>query len=964
LKSIPLAAEGDVLIVESTLAACAAALGLARSGRKVILASSSASLGHEVAVCLRPWIASQELEKAPVLFRPWLRACALPGGLLSLAKFTEGLEDLLLSAGVRFYYGLAPAGVLRASGGGLGGLVFAGKAGLVGIRARLSVDASPHATSARLAGAAFLPRLENPSQRMISYSMQALPGAGAFPAVALPLGGGDELRFHGSYAEFRLRPGLDPALPFYESRLAAAARMAALAGAARLKKSGALPAGARFLRGGDALHFEPCLGLDPAAKLPRGLAVLGICAPLGRAEAAALHENPLLGLALGLKQAQGLGQPGPSRGPWRADFKMPGAAGKPQKFRFNDAQGLVYGLTASAGAGQASAPLSGRCQVLVVGGGTSGLPAGISAARLGADTVVVEKHSDLGGTRTLGGVADYWFGRRSAYVREIDRDNLAREAGMPMSAHYLSLLRGAGARALLGCQAAGVMVERGRAAGVVFAGANGLEAMRAGRVIDATGDGDLAAWAGQPYAWGSGRDAMTMWFSFGKFTGARASASRQYDSVVDLRDPADLTRAMLTARRRVGVFGLGDTPQFYLAPRESRHIAGKARMDYAGILRGAKPKDLALVCRSNFDIKGVASSDWVLGGYVEKNYTRNYDAPVPLGALLPKKLEGMLVVGKAYDISHDALSLARMERDMMAMGGAAALAAWISIRHKKPLSKLPLPEFQRGLLKLGILEKGDLRGLGKKAKPSRSQELGLASRLAAGKAGLAEQVRLLSRGRAVLPLLRRLFKRQPGSTELARALCFLGDPLGLPAAIRELERLCAQGLPMLPFHHHAPPDHGWSPEPCYWIAAASRVRSPALVPALASIAARLRVDPKTCDSSFDYVFALSYAAERLAAPGSIPFLRRLARLKALRNRQLPLGADWRRGVDWVAERHAYLELCLGRAMARCGSAEGYAVLKRYTRDQRGFLARSAKDELFDLSKIPGRGPKPYLKEIG
>ena len=44
------------------------------------------------------------------------------------------------------------------------------------------------------------------------------------------------------------------------------------------------------------------------------------------------------------------------------------------------------------------------CDVVVVGGGTSGVFAAISAARLGADTVLIEKSSTLGGTMTSASV--------------------------------------------------------------------------------------------------------------------------------------------------------------------------------------------------------------------------------------------------------------------------------------------------------------------------------------------------------------------------------------------------------------------------------------------------------------------------------------------------------------------------------------------------------------------------------
>ena len=47
-------------------------------------------------------------------------------------------------------------------------------------------------------------------------------------------------------------------------------------------------------------------------------------------------------------------------------------------------------------------PVNYECDVLVAGGGTAGVLAAISAARNGAKTILVERHSFLGGTMLNG----------------------------------------------------------------------------------------------------------------------------------------------------------------------------------------------------------------------------------------------------------------------------------------------------------------------------------------------------------------------------------------------------------------------------------------------------------------------------------------------------------------------------------------------------------------------------------
>lgn len=70
---------------------------------------------------------------------------------------------------------------------------------------------------------------------------------------------------------------------------------------------------------------------------------------------------------------------------------------------------------------------------------------------------------------------------------------------------------------------------------------------------------------------------------------------------------------------------------------------------------------------------------------------------------------------------------------------------------------------------------------------------------------------------------------------------------------------------------------------------------------------------------------------------------------------VPRGSDPRgtaRGADVARlDRYAYLEFSIGRAMARCGTKWGYKSIMDYLTDQRGFLARSAHEELVALSGL-------------
>lgn len=77
-------------------------------------------------------------------------------------------------------------------------------------------------------------------------------------------------------------------------------------------------------------------------------------------------------------------------------------------------------------AGSRPLPVFGQYDVVIVGGGTSGAPAGIAAARRGSKTLVIEYLDELGGVGAAGLIGSYWRGNRRGFTQEIDHGVGAR----------------------------------------------------------------------------------------------------------------------------------------------------------------------------------------------------------------------------------------------------------------------------------------------------------------------------------------------------------------------------------------------------------------------------------------------------------------------------------------------------------------------------------------------------------
>ena len=979
----PVLARADVLIVGSSFDGCFLARRVATPKRRVILTSAGTSLPREMAMALRPWVSQENLTRAPPDVKSFLTACkkSVAGDeiILDMIKLTEGLEDRILDKGVGLYYDLHPCGVQMA-GRDVTAVIFACKGGLVAIEAGVIVDCTPDGSLAALAGAETRGRESATRGTLVRYSMLCAkpPKQPAMTVKTVPQLAGGRVVMHGDFAEFRLRLAAG-ASAFDGSVRDLAARRLAAAAAIELKQSGVLGAG-YFARGGDVLPADPTrriVSRSANGKLtidacrPRGIDNLLVCGPTVDVDdtlAVSLVEplgGPSLADVIAPAPWSKLSKRQSAQAPTVRLSRGPLGSGKALKAHamFTELSPM-YRTSGEVSIGGIPLGVIADCDVLVVGAGTSGMPAALVAAESGADTIVVEKYGDVGGTHTIGGVSKYWYGRRTEFVNRIDKDARAMmtRSASPKCMGMLSVLMRARARLVTHCLAVGTVVDGPTVSGAVVVTPRGLGVIRAKRVIDATGDGDIAARAGAKTEYGTRRDAMTMWCSFAQYSGTNPEAARHFQYVVDPRDPTDMTRAIIAGRRfkkrRV------DFPQVYLTPRQSRRISGGYRVTVPDILARRRFEDTIVICRANFDIKGIADSDLSFSGYVEWARLTNYSVQIPYRAILPRDLDNILVVGKAYSVTHDALSLARMQRDMMALGAAAGLIAAESARAGTSLSGIDARAIQARLVKLGVLSREDLQSIkgvtDNALRPMSRDELRqLTEQLAAGKLKLDGQVNILARPKTAIPLLKEALAQADGKAkvELARALCFLGDTSGSQTLLDELTRLLAgKGLPgvtRLKRLPHALPDHGFAPDETYLINTLARMGDKRIIPFMTNIAGKVHHSKRT-SGFFSYVFSICYASERLADPACLKALETLAAKPELHGGLLARGSDPRRNAEskppWP-DRIAYLEFCIARARARCGSPAGYDKLLEALGDIRGFIARSAHDELAALTGL-------------
>ena len=175
-------------------------------------------------------------------------------------------------------------------------------------------------------------------------------------------------------------------------------------------------------------------------------------------------------------------------------------------------------------------PAVGKYDVIVAGGGISGVAAALSAARLGKSTLLLEKNTVLGGLATIG-LINFWVplcnGRGKQIIKGMAEELLRLsirygfdslsdewkngEPDHPTTNRYVTrysigmfvlalvdLLHSSGVKILYDSVVSQPVMEDGHCKGLIVDGKSGRQFYEAGMVVDATGDADVLLRAGVP----------------------------------------------------------------------------------------------------------------------------------------------------------------------------------------------------------------------------------------------------------------------------------------------------------------------------------------------------------------------------------------------------------------------------------------------------------------------------------
>ncbi len=587
-------------------------------------------------------------------------------------------------------------------------------------------------------------------------------------------------------------------------------------------------------------------------------------------------------------------------------------------------------------------PIAAETEIVVAGGGPAGAMAAIAAGRQGAEVILIEAQPFLGGIETGGTINWYYYGVDGGIQDEMERRSSERDALVSTSTGsyhpemrkvvFEQMADDAGVTIWLRAVVTGAIMDGDTMRGVIVDGEPGRIAVLCKVCVDATGDGDLAAFAGAEFALGREGDGLPMAYSLtpGVSRDGRVISHSNFDvGWVDPTDPWDYARGFVDGRKFLWRDPYNSENRLHfcaptLGVRESRQVIGDYVLTLDDLYFGQCFPDTIGKCRAHYDNH---ARDYVNEGRraqvyadVTGNWKTTLTCDVPYRSLLVKGIEGLLTAGRCISMTHDAEACLRMQKDMHRLGEAAGIAAALAVRDGITPREIAVGQLQRELVKSGVLTKAELTdGAAGKRRELRPVEE-LMGELAGARVAPA-MYELYCHGETAFPALREAVGGE--DREVARwAALVLGAHGEKDARAALVEMLVARD-------ETAPPGQFVQPR---WIGALVCLIDMATPELAEQFMAVLAVERGTPSHLLYALKGLGRAGNRDAVPAIHAFLKRLRADETL----------WGPTANPITSPGWKLELIAAEALIALDDEEGIAIARRYADDPRLLVRRYAR----------------------
>jgi len=603
--------------------------------------------------------------------------------------------------------------------------------------------------------------------------------------------------------------------------------------------------------------------------------------------------------------------------------------------------------------------------VVIAGGGTAGAMAAMGAAERNAKVMTIEYFPELGGTKTLGRVSGYYWGyKETALYRQTEEGIKAQSTllgGKSRICAMMFYLRKQATQKNGKLQTnsivCGATKDGDRVTGIVVE-AGGDVAIISGKVIiDATGDGDVAAFAGA--AWHSGNRRMSATQNYSQWDvnpglaeWKDASTNRDYDILMN-HHLSEFQRGYQLSHEQSHYYDFASM----LTVRESRRIVGEYTITLKDVVEDRHHADVICLASSDYDPHHFGDTALTRVGCLLPHGISAV-VEIPYRALLPKGLRGLLVSAKAISQTHNALQFTRMSFDVMTLGYVTGWIAALACQAKQDPHEFKAESIQTALSELDIVPAVRL------ARPveityDQSHLETQIEGLVAGKENSLIRVLALP-GETVEPLLEARFRKtEDGAVQrrFAKALAWLGNPVGKSFILGEMKTLYSEEREkgVLPWEYYRK-----DKDSSYWAINQDIVLlvlsgDEGMMSAILALADSLKLANPPVEQETVYergridlrlipfynrIINICFAIEQAPGERAIGTLSRFLDDPHIGN-SVTTKAE-------TAGQKVYagiLESRIAATLARCGARRGFDVLAEYLNDVHHLLAAYARGEL-------------------
>jgi len=331
------------------------------------------------------------------------------------------------------------------------------------------------------------------------------------------------------------------------------------------------------------------------------------------------------------------------------------------------------------------------CDVLCVGAGSAGVYAADAAATEGANVILCEIGSNIGGMHVCGNVTGYYYGFRGGSFEEDDAKCKNDTAFISKGAnweqkqiHLTERLQKSGVKVLCRHSATGIYFEDDRAVGLrVFDGEKEIN-IGAKVIIDATSDGHLIRMTDVKKTYGRKTDGSFVPFTVRSqcIKDGKLISNNNDSGHMDHYDKNSFSQNTILAHANASnMLAKGEMINLALHTgiREGLSFEGEDCVRYTDLILAKRPEKILFWAYSDLDRHGSERATeeemfqnwWVISNLA----TVMIRIPVPMGSVVPKGIKGLITAGRCLSCDTYSQSAVRMNRDMFRMGECVGVAA-------------------------------------------------------------------------------------------------------------------------------------------------------------------------------------------------------------------------------------------------------------------------------------------------